>query len=49
MPHDTYSGLLRFFVSFYIDIQIRFDNDIHRVFLDNRLAHKNVFYNDFFS
>ena len=32
---------------FYIDIQIQFDNDIQRVFLDDRLAHDNVFYNTF--
>jgi len=32
---------------FYIDIQIQFDNDIQRVFLDDRLAHDNVFYNIF--
>jgi len=47
MPHHTYSGLLWFYIILYIDIQI--DNDIHqRVFLDDRLAHDNVFCNIFF-
>jgi len=45
MAHDTYSRLL-WFDHFYIDIQIQFDNDI--VFLDDRLAHDNIFYNIFF-
>ena len=44
MPHETYSGFIFYF---YIDIQ--FDNDIdQRIFLDDRLAHDNVFYNIFF-
>jgi len=41
MLHNTYSGLLYF----YIDFQIQFDNDI---FLGDRLAHDSVFYNIFF-
>ena len=49
MSHGTYSGLLGFLFVFYIDFQIQLDNYIRqRVFLDDRLAHDNVFYNIFF-